>query len=156
MFRKDEEGQALVETALSVALFAVLIFGAGEFGRLAFAAIEVNNAAKAAAQYGAQSRGTATDTVGMLAAAQSEYFTTGLTLVSPTSTSGYACSCSDGTSPPSTTCGTADTALNVCSGSNLEVTMTVETQATFNSVLHIPGFPASYTLTGIAVQKVLQ
>jgi Flp pilus assembly protein TadG len=156
MFRTGEEGQALVETAVSMVLFIVIIFGAAEFGRLAFAAIEVSNSAKAAAQYGAQSRATASDTAGMLAAAQAEYYSTGLTLVSPTSTSGYACSCSDGTSPPSTTCGTADNAIGACSGANLEITMTVQTQVTFNSVIHIPGLSSSFVLTGTAVQKVLQ
>lgn len=156
MFKKEEEGQALLECAFSMVLFVVMIYGAGEFGRLAFAAIEVSNAAKAAAQYGAQSHGTATDTAGMLAAAQSEYYSTGLTLVSPTSTSGYACSCSTGPAPPSTTCGTADNALNTCPGANLEVTMTVQTQATFSPIIQVPGLPSSYVLTGTAIQKVLQ
>ena len=156
MFRTGEEGQALVETAVSMVLFIVIIFGAGEFGRLAFAAIEVSNSAKAAAQYGAQSRATASDTAGMLAAAQAEYYSTGLTLVSPTSTSGYACSCSQGPAPTSTSCGTADNAINTCPGANLEITMTVQTQVTFNSVIHIPGLSSSFVLTGTAIQKVLQ
>jgi Flp pilus assembly protein TadG len=70
MFRNREEGQALVETAVSMSLLVLLMLGAVEFGRLAFAAIEVNNTAKAAAQYGSQSHATALDQSGMLQAAQ--------------------------------------------------------------------------------------
>ena len=46
---RDEQGQALVETAVSMGLFIVLMLGAVEVGSLAYTAMAVNSAAKAAA-----------------------------------------------------------------------------------------------------------
>ena len=63
---RDERGQALIETAVSVGLFIVLLLGAVEFGRLAFAAIEVTDAAEAVAQYATQSSATAANSSAML------------------------------------------------------------------------------------------
>src|SRR5579863_766622 len=92
---KRDEGQALVETAVSMTLFMVLMLGAVEFGRLAYFAVGVNNSAKAAAQYAAQSSATAVDLAGILLAAQNAYPTpSAVTLISPTATSGYTCTCS--------------------------------------------------------------
>lgn len=158
----DERGQALVETALSMSVFVLLLLGAAEFGSLGYTAIAVNNAAKAAAQYGTYSHSTATDRAGMLSAAQAESNLTGLTLLSPsgappstaTSANGYTCSCADTGSVVSCT-GNSVTAPT-CPGSFVEISILFQTQATFNSPVHIPGIPSSYTLTGTAVQKVLQ
>ena len=61
---REETGQALVELALVVPLFTVILFGAVEYGRLAYDAIEVTNAARAGAAYGAQNHVTAADTCG--------------------------------------------------------------------------------------------
>ena len=150
-----EEGGALVETAFSVSLLMVLLLGAVEFGRLAYAAIQVNSAAKAAAQYGAQSRTTAADISGMTSAAQTEYFGgTALQLTSPTATSGTSCSCAD--TGAVANCATNSVTAPACPGSVMEVTITVQTQASFNPLFHVPGLPNSFTLTGTAKQKVLQ
>ena len=155
MFRGREEGQALVETALSMSLFVALMLGAVEFGRLGYAAIEVNNAAKAAAQYGSQDHGRALDQPGMLQAAQNEFINpSALSLTSPSGTTGYDCSCaSDGSS---VSCTANDPKTPVCPGSYSEVTVTVQVQTTFDPLIHVPGLPATYTLVGTAKQKVLQ
>lgn len=154
---KSEKGQALVETALTMILYTVILVGAAEFGQFAFAAIEVSDAAKAAAQYASQSRSTATDLATMLTLAQNEYYSpSSLKLVSPTATSGYACTCADGTAPPDTKCGSADNSISACPNSYLVATVTVQTQATFNAPIHLPGLSSSFTLNATAVQKVLQ
>jgi len=155
MFRNREEGQALVETALSMSLLVLLMLGAVEFGRLAFAAIEVNNAAKAAAQYGSQTHATALDQAGMLQAAQNEYITpTAVSLLSPSGTNGYSCTCAD--TGVATSCTNNSLTSPACTGSYAEVTLLVQAQTSFNPVIHIPGLPTSFNLVGTAKQKVLQ
>ncbi|HMG85219.1 MAG TPA: TadE/TadG family type IV pilus assembly protein [Terracidiphilus sp.] len=155
MNRMSEEGGALVETALSMSFLVLMLLGSVEFGRLGYGAIQVNSAAKAAAQYGAQSRTTAGDRPGMLTAAQNEYFNpSALSLASPTATSGYACNCAD--SGASVTCSTNSVTAPACPGSVMEVTITVQTQVSFNPLIHIPGLAGPFTLRGNAIQKVLQ
>jgi Flp pilus assembly protein TadG len=140
-----DAGQALVETALVMPLLILILLGAVELAKVAFAAIEVSNAAKAAVQYGAQSGTTAADTAGMLTAAQNDAnFLTGLQLTSVST----SCVCSDGT---------ASTCLNTdCPSSHIEETLTVQTQATYDPLIHLPGLPTTYTLSGQATQKCLQ
>lgn len=143
--RGGDTGQALVELALMMVVLVPLLVGAAELGRVAYAAIEVSNAAKAAVQYGAQNHATAADTAGMLTAAQNDAFNlTGLTLTATT-----ACICSNGT---------ASTCLNTdCSTSQIEPILTVKTQATFNPLFQVPGLSLkTFTLHGSATQKVLQ
>lgn len=155
MLWNREDGQALVETALTMSLFVVMMLGAVELGRLAFAAIEINNAAKAAAQYAAQNHATALDQTGMLSAAQSEYFnSSSVQLISPSGTSGYSCTCaSDGSTA---SCSNNSLTAPSCSGSYAEVTLTVKTQTSFDPLIHVPGLPGPFTLQGTAIQKVLQ
>jgi Flp pilus assembly protein TadG len=151
----SEEGGALVETALSMSFLLVLLLGAVEFGRLAYAAIQVNSAAKAAAQYGAQSRTTAGDISGMTSAAQNEYFGgTSLQLISPTTASGTSCTCANDGS--AAVCSNNSLTAPACPGSVMEVTITVQTQTSFNPLFHVPGLAGPFTLTGTAKQKVLQ
>ena len=149
---RDERGQALIETAVSVGLFIVLLLGAVEFGQLAFAAIEVTDAAEAAAQYATQSPATAANSSAMLSAAQSEYYSpTDLTLSTPT----YACNCVGSTT--SVSCTNNDPTKPTCSGSGyVEITVTVQTQATYTPSIHLPGVATSFHLTGTAKRKVLQ
>jgi Flp pilus assembly protein TadG len=153
---KCDEGQALVETALSMTLLILMMLGAVEFGQLAFSAIAVGNAAKAAAQYAAQSHVTAADLAGMQQAAKNEYPTpSALTLVSPTATSGYACTCA-GTGA-SAVCTNNSMSSPACTGgAYMEVTVTVLTQVSFTPGIHIPGLPGPFLLKGTAKQKVLQ
>jgi Flp pilus assembly protein TadG len=152
---KREEGQALVETAFSMGLFIVLMLGAVEIGRLAYFSSEVGNSAKAAAQYASQSAATAADLSGILSAAQSEYATpSSVTLISPTATSGYACTCAG--SGVSVSCANNSLSSPACPGSFMEVTVTVQTQVSFNPGIHIPGLPGPFLIKGTAKQKVLQ
>ena len=152
--RKGEAGQALVEFALTGSLLSVLVLGAIEFGRGMYAAIEVANAAKAAAQYAAMNGGAYADTTGIQNAANADAYDAvnalGMTL---TTTPTYACSCT----------GTGDTCTNNtapnpptgCTTSHLIVTVTVHTTATFTPVIHLPGFPNSIPLRGDAVAEVI-
>lgn len=138
----EEGGQALVELALTWILFSVLLVGGAEFARLVYASIEVSNAAKAAVAYGARSVATAADATGMKTAASDE--AANVTLDPTTVSTSYTCS--DGSTPTGTTCSTGA----------LETILTVNTQATVDPIFHVPGLPTSYTITGQAVQKVMQ
>ena len=145
-----EAGQALVEAALTLPILLVILVGAVEFGRMAYAAIEVSNAASAAAQYGAQTHATAGDTAGMTTAAQNEY------TIAPTSlsltVSPQTCTCSNSTSGATVSCHDS----TVCPGAQIELTITVKTQATFDPLIHLAFLPKTITLHGQAIQKVLQ
>src|ERR1700722_12873358 len=159
---RDEQGQALVETAVSMGLFIVLMLGAVEVGSLAYTAMAVNSAAKAAAQYGSQNHSTAIDQAGMLQSAKSDSNLTGLTLTSPsgtppttaTSANGYTCSCADTGTVVS--CTNNSPTSPSCSGSFVEVTILVQTQVTYHPLIQIPALPTTFTLYGRAKQQVLQ
>src|ERR1700742_683559 len=64
-----DTGQGLLELALTLPLLMLILLGAAEFARFAWAAIETANAARAGVQYGAQTQITASDNVGMQTAA---------------------------------------------------------------------------------------
>lgn len=147
--KASESGQAFIELFLTMTMILIpLLIGAVEFARAAYCYIEVSNAARAAVQYGAQTHATALDTAGMLTAAQNDYSLdpTKLSLVQ----SSYVCSCSDTGASASCTDGTA------CPGAHIELTLTVQTQATFDPGFYEPFLSKTFTVNGIAVQKVLQ
>src|ERR1700730_16367545 len=72
-----ERGQSLVELPVVVPLLLLLLVGIIEIGRFAFYSILVSNAARAGAQYGAQSLATAGDTTGISTAGTND--ATGIT-----------------------------------------------------------------------------
>jgi Flp pilus assembly protein TadG len=141
---KNEKGQALVELALSMPLLILLLVGTAEFSRVVNASIEVSDAARAGVSYGARQSIAAGDTTGIQTAASKD--APDITL--DPATVSKSCICSDGTA--------SNCAPTSCSGSNIETILTVQTQATFDPGIHLPGFAGSFTLHGQAVQKVLQ
>jgi Flp pilus assembly protein TadG len=145
-----ECGQALVEFAMCLSLLAFIVLGVMEFGQISFTSIELENAAKAGVQYGAESGFTAEDTTGIQNAAQAA----APNLSGMSVTSSYSCVCSDGTA---STC-----ALTDCSNTHIEESVTVNTSYSLAPFIHVPAFtqvihtsalPTSITLTGRAVQK---
>jgi len=140
-----DRGGALIETALALPLLSLLLLGASEFGLVDYVAIEVTNAAKAGAQYGAQGSRFTQDTTGIQNAAKAD--APNITLGTTSASISYLCS--DGTTPT----GTPLTCLN---GGAIETILMVKTQATFNPLIHIPFVTPSFTLHGQATQKVLQ
>jgi Flp pilus assembly protein TadG len=139
--KEREEGDALIETCLSVSLFALLICGASEFARLAYAAIEVSNAAKAGVEYAAQNNATSADSAGVQTAASNE--APNLTVTATLQP--VATKCSDGSAfSTSTGCAAGTFAIS---------TVTVTTSATYNPLIHIAGI-STLTLKGQASQVV--
>jgi Flp pilus assembly protein TadG len=139
-----EDGDALIEVAVGISVCITLLLGAAECGRLAYAGIEVSNAAHTGAEYGAQSRTYAADTANITAAAiQDASNVRGLT-----ATATYFCQCSDGTT---STCAPTD-----CSTSRIITYVQVNTSATVDPQIYLPGLPKAYTLSGKAVMRVVQ
>ena len=129
-----------------------MLLGAFELARVAYAATEVTNAARAAAQYGAMNGGGFMDQTGMLAAANAEAgnISGGLQWVS-----GYpkvSCSCS-GTGTASCAAGTVPTG---CTSSQLLVTVDVNLQYSVAPIFKVPGLPTSYTIYGKSSEGLLQ
>jgi len=141
--RRGERGQSLVETALVFPVLVVMLVGSAEMARVVGASIAVANAAKAGAQYATENGFTAQDSTGIATAASNE--ASNLTV---TTTSSWACVCSDGSS---STCKNTD-----CSTSHIEETVTVNTQATVTPTIQLPGLPKSFTVKGLAIQRVVQ
>lgn len=141
---KDEIGQAMIEIAVTLPLLMLILVGAVEICRVAFASIEVSNAALAAVEYGTQNPVTAADLAGIQTAASNDAPEIPLDPVNVS----HSCICSDGTA---STCASGD-----CSSSNIETILTVQTQTTINPGFHLPGLPTTFVLHGQAVQKVLQ
>lgn len=139
-----DRGQALVELALTMPLLIILVLGAAEVGRLAYAAIETSNAARAGVQYGAQNHITASDFVGMQTAALDD----GPNVAGLAANASNFCSCANGA--PST-CAAGD-----CAGSRIIEFVQVNTSATFDPLIYCPGLPRTYNLNGQAIMRVWQ
>jgi len=147
---RDDSGQSLVELALIAPIFFLLLLGAAEFARLAYADIEVSNAARAGVAYGAQSATTASDVAGIVLAATDD----GSDISGLSATTTHFCSCSNAASTQ-VACATAPT---TCSASGARVLgyVQVNTTATVNSLVHYPGLPTTFTLNGQAIMRVEQ
>jgi Flp pilus assembly protein TadG len=148
-----QDGQALIELALTMPLLLLMLLGAGEFARMAYMAIELSNAAKAAAQYGAQNEAYAANTLGIQLVAQKDAtytssfcnsFTTSVQTPLP-------CSCVVNGAVGAASTGACTAA---CAGYTVQV-LVIDTSASCNPIIHAPGFPGSFTLRGHAQQEVL-
>jgi Flp pilus assembly protein TadG len=142
-----DAGQAFVELALVLPIFIVLLVAAAEIGRIAYANIEVSNAARAGVAYGAQNHVTASDNAGIQLAATND--APNITNIVATAT--QVCSCSDGTA---ITC--ANAGARCLSPARILESVQVSTSAPINTLFHLPGIPASLTLRGQATMRVEQ
>jgi Flp pilus assembly protein TadG len=161
IFRRDlreDKGQAFVELALVLPIFILLLVGAVEVGRLAYASIEVSNAARAGVAYAAQNHATAADdkpTGGIVQAAQLD--APNITSLTATTSQSCACESSAGVMGASVACTAISTAAGSCpSPSRIVLYVTVTTQAPVDTVFHFPGIPNSVTFRGFASMRVEQ
>jgi Flp pilus assembly protein TadG len=148
-----ESGQGMVELACSLPLFVILILGGAEIANLAWASLQVNNAARAGAAYASVSRANASSTANVQTAAQNE--APKLTL---TTTPTLVCYCVSNTgSQGSADTGCTTTNLTNCaSPSSIQVDAHIYTTATVRPLIHYPGLPASYTVQANATVGVEQ
>lgn len=141
---RGESGQSIMELALTLPMLLLILVGVAEFGRFAYASIEVNNAARAGVQYGAQSQFTASDVAGMKLAATQD----GPDFTQMSATAKNFCSCADGSA---STCAIGD-----CSASHVVEYVQVNTTAIVNPIFSYPGISNTLTLRGQAIMRVEQ
>jgi Flp pilus assembly protein TadG len=177
-FFRDSKGAALVELALTAPLLLLAMIGSAELGRIAYYAIEVQNAARAGAAYGAQNDSTAFGSSSNIEqAARND--APNITLTFPTAPT-QQCVCETITSgtpsynpgsgtgdvtPDPISCYSSGTTLNsdftscdaVTSTSSQQVVVYVQvkTQATVKTMFHYPGIPQSFNLTGLSEMRVI-
>ncbi|HEV2323899.1 MAG TPA: TadE/TadG family type IV pilus assembly protein [Terracidiphilus sp.] len=148
--RRGETGQSLVEAALVAPIFFLLLMGAAELARVAYVAIEVSNAARSGAQFGAQSTKTYNDGTGIATAASDDASNVSATqTINTTFAIGYACS--DGTTaiPPSTS---NNGKASCASGAQAIPTDIVTSSVNFDPLIHIPGLPSTFTISSSATE----
>jgi len=141
---RDERGGSLVELAMMLPLFTLVLIGAVDFARAYYLATEVAGAAHAAAAYGSQNP---TDTTGMQTAAQDDApNVTNLTVNTPT----YGCECADGSSY-SASCSTTPTSCP--SSLNVVYRVNVTVKGTYSPLLPWPGVPSSMSFSSTASMR---
>lgn len=165
--RSRERGSALVELAITLPMLSLIMIGGAELARIAYAAIEVQNAARAGAAYGSQTSVKAQDSSGIKHAAQNEAPNiTDLTF--PTVTQYCVCQTTNSSVGSNTTsaqlsCSSSTVnAANYCPTSTTNnVTDTiveyvyVSTQAQVKTMFNYPGIPSSFTLNGFSEMRVV-
>ena len=134
-----DEGTSLVEFALIAPFLVLLLIGLVEGGRYTAFAIQVSNAARAGAAYGARD-GYSSDIVGMQNAATNDG-----QLSQITATATNSCTCADGTA--------SDCSQTSCSASHVIVYVHVKTSGTFNSLFDYPGIGSSVPISDTATMQ---
>jgi Flp pilus assembly protein TadG len=138
---RRESGQTLLEVALIIPVLLLLLIGIIEIGRLAYYRIEVSNAARAGAQFGAQNLADAADQPDITTAAQNDAPDIASTL---SITSQQQCATSASATPAFATCPAA------------YVWVQVNSSYTLNTLFSYPGLPTSFTLNSQATMPVSQ
>jgi Flp pilus assembly protein TadG len=142
---RREEGAALIELAVSLPIVILVLFMTVDFVRVYYVSIALTNAARAGAQYGAQTVFVA-NTVQTKAAAASPSISP-YTVALPT----QACFCMNdsgaytGSIACSATCSTPS--------DHVVAEVTVTTQKTFTTITAFPGVPSTIALSRTASQR---
>lgn len=157
----------MIELALTAPLFILIIMGTFEMGRVAYSAIEVVNAARAGASYGSINYGNAFSSTGqsdtVQAAKNDAPDITNLTVTTPLT----YCVCeqldtSTNTASFGSVLSCTDTTITTCTGESSTTAhyvlnyVKVDSQATVDPLIHLPGLPSTYTLHGSSRLRVLQ
>jgi Flp pilus assembly protein TadG len=139
-FARCQSGTSMVEFALVLPVFLFLLIGMVETGRYMYLAILASHAARAGAQYGAQSNFTASDTAGMANAAVQD----GQGLANWKVTPKIFCM----NNGVLTTCPTGQP------GSTIAYYVQVQVTGMFTSLLNYPGVPTNIPITSTAVMRL--
>jgi Flp pilus assembly protein TadG len=131
--KRCERGSSLIECALILPVFTLLLAGAVDFGRAWYINLEISSAAEAGVLYGIHNL---TDVTGMNAAAAMD--APDVQALQVTST--YGNECSDGSSAVPLA-----TYTPICSA-NVVSYVEVNVQTSYKPMLNYPGLPASFAL----------
>ena len=150
-----DRGQSLLEFALMAPFLLLLMVGVIEIGRAIYYTVEVNNAATAGVQYGAQDTLTAQNFALMQSSATADANFPGNKM---TAIAVNGCYCDAGTG---TSCTYPIIGQNQCTpefscpnGEQVVECVQVTTHATFDPLFGFPGLPAKYQANGQAVLRV--
>jgi len=156
---KSERGSSIVEGGL-VAVFVLIpiLLGSIDFGRAFYVSIEVANAAKAGAQYGAQSQADMADTTHIAAVAEAEAPDVSTTCgtgknacwVSGYPTSSWGCECSTTATAGG---GTVGSTSCTCPGGHVVDFVLVTTKATYTPMFNLFGWFKPITLNSSAKMR---
>jgi Flp pilus assembly protein TadG len=123
----------MIESALVLPLFLLLMFAAFDFGSAYYQSIEVESAAQAGATYGLQNP---QDVNGMESAA----LVGASNITGLTASATYGCECSDGTAAV-----TSCTSTPTCND-NYVTYVDVTTTSTYQPLFNLPGLPTSFSM----------
>ncbi len=140
---RSEGGSAVVEFAILAPVMVLLFIGMIEISRFAYYALLAANAARAGAQYGAQSTSTALDNTGMQTYANADLPANSHV----TATSRYFCLTDPGGAP--TPCPTGSRP------STIAYYIEVDTSGQYSSLFKYPGIPQLVPVNGKAVLRVV-
>jgi Flp pilus assembly protein TadG len=154
LFRKTRSGQSAVELALMAPVLFTLLLAVGDYARVFFRSVEVADAARAGAQYGAQSLVKSVDNAGIKNAAVNDANDIGLT-TSNVTPSTY-CTCTGSTT--SVTCGPSACVSPATEKIFVKVTVNTTFNTSFRWGINIGGsymgLPTSTPLTATSVLEV--
>jgi Flp pilus assembly protein TadG len=143
-----QKGQSAVELAVSMTVLSFLLVLACDFGRMFYTYVTVSDAARAGAQFGAQSLVTAANVSGIKAAVSSDASNISLASGSPTVSQ---CTCVS-TATVVAICG----ASYNCSTNPGATWVTVSVSSSFKTLVKYPGLSNPVTLTKTAEMQVFQ
>lgn len=146
---RNENGQSLVETAITLSLLILMLAAAVDFGRAFYMEIEVKGAARSGATYGTQSPG---DTTGMQSAAN---LAAG-DLSSDANwkvASSWGCECYSGSTP---TIPGSDSCTAPSCASNIVDYVVVTASDTYSPLLPWPGIPSTLPMSATVVMRAGQ
>ena len=135
-------GQSVVELAMAIPILLLLLLAAVEMGRVYYAYLTADDAARAGVEYGAQNLATASDLTGM----QNTALNDAKDVHGLSATATQWCECGNGTKMA---CGDA-----MCSSGTESVYVQVDTQLQFHTLLNYPGMASSLNIAGHAVRRV--
>src|SRR5713226_7345297 len=152
---RSQSGQAMLELALVTPLLLALVVGVIELGRYSYIGILVGNAARAGADYGAQSLPQSADTTGIQTAADNDFQSNGQQVSNLTVTSSTSCGCDSAGTITAAGCTTAvNPSAGTCAAGHWVVTVSVTASGTFNSIFNYPGIPKSIAVSRTSTMRV--
>ena|SRR5690242_10673897 len=135
-------GQSMVELAMALPLLLLLLLAAVEMGRIYYAYLTADDAARAGVEYGAQNLATASDLSGM----QNTALNNAKDVQGMSASASQWCECGNGSRMA---CGDA-----MCASGTESVYVEVDTQMQFHTLLTYPGMASSLHIAGHAIRRV--
>ena len=133
-FGRSRSGGAAVELAVVFPILLLLIIGVVDYGRAFYTSVTVSNAARAGAEYGAQSSGALVDTITMKSFAQGDGQDAGTLTLTPV----RYCECG----------GVAHSCNSACAGGEApDVFFELTASKSVTMLLPYPGLPSTISIS---------